>query len=762
MTTYAPFAFTSDGVTAQKSVPWPYGDIDEVSLLVGGEPYGGALTAISASIVSMSPVPANGLACVLIRETSEAEPEHTFQGGPIGSADLNRNHRQHQYRLQELGADILRAIKKPFGETSKDLPKASLRRNTLAYFEDTLAADMVGLSQAAALLLFQGSPGGNTQAIGLWSAFTGFTIPVGTDQVRTSGYSVTGRGAAYYTLDPDQVTATATATRKKSANNRWFILDPAQMLNVHMFGALADGTTNDGPSIQAALNYAQGCPMYAPAGTYKVSTAITYTPATFPSGFGPGVRLYGAGMAVTYFDNQVANGAMLSIVAGTYDGLHFILGAYLEEFSVKTTTSPVASSAIVLRGVYNTRIRQVSIAGMSLDGIRVEVKLGDYDAANMLSLEHLRIENCGGWGINTKCDSGFNELSFLHLKHVFIQNCGTLSAAAPPTTGGMVWKGQICTLDQCAFTLNKNVALYVPGESGLAQTLTIRGTAFENNNKRSLYVTGLYIFEASNIQFYANDAAAATVMCGFEASVAIRKVDISNVTVRVTSGNNTAVAFKLSGVTPIDVSSCRVRNVNWENFDYAGQTRFDGWQFDPIACGAQLVAEASTTLVLKSYTGDGLTYPIRRRGPANQGGVGVPATAGEWELCTVVAAIVQTTGLAALGQAAVDLVASTNYYCYVYDRAGVPTLFLTTAVPVLDAATGYEVQTGDSSKFFVGGVSTTAGNVFSTAGNGWFKPLRVPASQLPGYAWMDATTDLRKSTARPTSDLSGAVAGTDT
>jgi len=153
----------------------------------------------------------------------------------------------------------------------------------------------------------------------------------------------------------------------------------------------------------------------------------------------------------------------------------------------------------------------------------------------------------------------------------------------------MIWKGQIMTMESCAFANgNENVGLFIKGRSGAANTVDLRNTTFENCKKRGLYVTGLQVFNAVNVQFYNNNSYTSTVQCEFDgSSYTIRQVQISNVTIRATSANNPCTAFKLSGGN-VDFDSCRVRNVNWENFDFTGQVRFDGWQFDHVANCAEL------------------------------------------------------------------------------------------------------------------------------------------------------------------------------
>jgi hypothetical protein len=69
---------------------------------------------------------------------------------------------------------------------------------------------------------FKGDPGGNTMAVGLWSAISGLTIPVGTDLIQTSGEATLGLGSWDYTRDTDQTTGGITQYRRQDAAGSWF------------------------------------------------------------------------------------------------------------------------------------------------------------------------------------------------------------------------------------------------------------------------------------------------------------------------------------------------------------------------------------------------------------------------------------------------------------------------------------------------------------------------------------------------------------
>lgn len=537
-----------------------------------------------------------------------------------------------------------------------------------------------------------------------------------------------------------------------------------QYVNVLDYGAYNDGSNaaTTTLAIQAAITASAGRPVYVPAGTYAISSTLTYSPAAYVSSFGPGLKIVGDGPLSTYFDNQ-ANGPLIDMTTAS-TGVLFrgALGAVLDGFTIKRTASTSGGVGIKMTAAYNPTVQNVHIIGMSSHGIQIPCVLGDNDGSNMVRLDHVRIENCAGWGIKSDGDAGFNETSFIYMQHVFIQACGTASGSYQPPSGGMIWKGQILTMQQCAFTLNENCALWIPGASGLAQTVDLQDTAFENNKARSLFCRGISAFKARNIQFYNNDSYTATVGCEFEGgSYTIRQIDINGVVVRATSSNNPYTAFKISGANT-DLNTCRVRNVVWDNFDYTGQTRFDGWQFDPVPNNCVLTVSSSTEVVVQpnQYIGNGNKIPLRLQGPNNQSGVGVASTSGEWVALQVANAGI-TVPLA-------GVLATTRYWCYLYDNDGVPTIELSdSASQVTDTTSGYAVKSGDATRYYVGSIyGGGSGATVATTGIGWLNPtvLANGATNANAYLWSDSSGKVRinSSGSLPSSDTDGTIVGTQT
>jgi hypothetical protein len=526
-----------------------------------------------------------------------------------------------------------------------------------------------------------------------------------------------------------------------------------QYVNALDYGADSTGATDSTVALQAAIDAAQGRIVYVPAGTYKVTDTLAYDSAATFGFTSPGLKIVGDGMTKTFFDHRAANKPLFTLDSGTHGGSYTAaMGAVLSEFAITNTSATAGTVGIEVLNAYEVKIDHLYIKGMTSHGI--ELKNGAYvdDGWNMVAIKQCWIDTCAGWGIKADGTSGRNEGSYTYLEQVFFQTCGTVSASTPPPSGGMIWKGQILVMESSGFANgNENVGLFIKGEAGLGQTVDLRNTTFENCKKRGLYVTGVNVFKGRNLQFYNNNDYTATAQCEFiGGSYTINQVDIDGVTVRATSGNNPCTAFKLSGAN-VNFNTCRVRNVNWENFDFAGQSRFDGWQFDHVAnCGVlQVVSSTEVSFKPNPQIPFGNTVPLRLRGPNNQGGVGVAGTNGEW-----IANQLTNNGIA-LDVSGVA--ANTRYYVYLYDNAGLPSLAYTGTSWVIGNF-GYPVKSDNQAWLYVGSIESGASNgtVKTTAG-GWLNPILVPSTQVGvgRYMWFDGSNVLRSNSSLPVNDTDG-------
>jgi hypothetical protein len=345
------------------------------------------------------------------------------------------------------------------------------------------------------------------------------------------------------------------------------------MSDAQRVGVIAGTNTLDvSAALQAAIN--TGRPVRCPyAGPYIIGTGLTYT-TTSSSAYTQGIRLSGDGEEKTVFDNRVASGFMISVDTDTTG--KFQEGVVFEGFKIATTTSPATSGGISLRRAAQVDFKHVKISGLTGDGVRIVVNEGDGDGSHYVKFRQCHITGCAAWGLNCLMSSGRNELSFLILESTRVESCGTASATVPPPSGGITWRGQILNMRDGACVTNENVGLYVVGEAGLGNTLTVDGWAFENNKKRHVYITGIDNAAFRNIQLYSNDSFVATNGMQMDGtSFTIRNITIDGVTVRATAASNPYTAFLTTGANATE-KSIVVRNVSWQDFDHAGQTRYSG------------------------------------------------------------------------------------------------------------------------------------------------------------------------------------------
>lgn len=511
--------------------------------------------------------------------------------------------------------------------------------------------------------------------------------------------------------------------------------------NVFRYGAKGDASTNDSAAFQAAFDVCRfgGGEAYAPSATYRIGSLLRYI-TTSTQVFTPGLRLRGDGMGKTVLVNATG-GVMITVDSDTL--LKFHLGGELKGFTVDDASGQVGNIGISIRKTYHYVLGDLNIKRQALDGLQLICVNGDSDGPNNVELTQVRIENCGRWGIQCVMGAGNNELSFLSLSHVFIQQCGTGSVG-----GGIYWRGQMLLMDNVAFTLNTPRAIYIEGGAGLGSNVSLRNVTCENSYIGHIVVYGIQGFEADNLQMYSNDLYVVAIGCNFISTGSVlRNINIRSAKVRATAGNNPYTAFKLSG-PGINPNSIRVRNVIWDNFDYAGQTRFDGIYFDAVPQECKLVVSASTLVsFVPGERGNKTPYRLR-------GGVGgVPSTTGEWVEWQIAPGGVSITNS--------GLAASTRYYVYLYDNVGFNALSLSTSAPTTDAISGHQVDPADPARLYVGSVLTDAGSLFATSGTGWLNPTQISGGQVgvPSYQWYSSTSSAYRRTiaALPTSDTDGAL-----
>jgi hypothetical protein len=93
------------------------------------------------------------------------------------------------------------------------------------------------------------------------------------------------------------------------------------------------------------------------------------------------------------------------------------------------------------------------------------------------------------------------------------------------------------------------------------------------------------------------------------------------------------------------------------------------------------------------------------------------------------------------GSSGQNLAASTTYYVYLFDNAGVLTMDFSTTAPAVDATSGLKIKTGVATRLLIGMVRTNASSQFQANGIGvlsWYKRRNL---QVTGAALSAASTN---------------------
>lgn len=535
-----------------------------------------------------------------------------------------------------------------------------------------------------------------------------------------------------------------------------------EFISVRDYGAVGDGTTDDSGAIQDAIDaaLAAGKGLYVPAGVYRCNHTLTISSSAWISAvaalgeFAPGLWIRGDGSGATIFKSYVVNSPTEKFLFkiesdnAPFSTFRSLLGVVMEGLTIAKGDS-TGTSGINIRCCAGVHLRQVNVIGFDADGINFQCDNGDTDSSSDIKLEQVLVHNCLGWGIDCKPASGHNEINSLSLEQVWVQACGTAEEeiSGTPASGGMRWKGQALVIENSAFTICENVALYLPTESGGPANATLINTTFENNKKRSLLVNSCFNFVGRNLQMYnANSPYVAEIGMEFDGSAGpLQCVDIDGVFVRATSDNNPYTAFKVTKAFSTEANRVRIRNVVWHNFGYTGQSRFagDGIEYDGIPFEAGLSFSGSDVMLAPTLRGNRIPYRLAYDAGAGGGTV----VSGEW-----VTYRVRDDGISVSASGA----GNGLYNVYLYDNANVPTLILSTDATATDQS-GYRVRSGHGNYVFVGRAAVIGGALATGAAANFCNALWHPSL---GYLWTDSAGKVRVNSSEPTSDTGGTIVGT--
>lgn len=155
-------------------------------------------------------------------------------------------------------ADLVEDFVSRSGEASNEmLSDLDMNHFRIKNLDDAINnADAVPMGQLASLVplyMAKGDPGGNVLSVGLFNQIGAMSIPEGTDIIRTSGFSVEGKGAAFYVRTVAVYTWGENIWWKTAGDGSMWELAEIHVTS-DMFGTLGDATTLDPFKSSAGVN----------------------------------------------------------------------------------------------------------------------------------------------------------------------------------------------------------------------------------------------------------------------------------------------------------------------------------------------------------------------------------------------------------------------------------------------------------------------------------------------------------------------------
>lgn len=295
---------TGNGSAPVVNISFPYIDKTHVKATSGGVPVG--LTWTSSSQVQFAANVPNGAPWKVYRETPTSPPVVSFTDGSLlTKANLDLDSDSHRYRDEEL-RDLLdgassdnqtalnaeinarsalenRTVRSPAGEIMSVLASAAQRAGKLLGFSSNGDVSLTALSAVD----YSTNQAKIADSRVILASYTGMA---------PSQTAILGEGdragifrwdpsnlSSKVSLDPRQAVYIAPASDTTGASGAWVRVFSGP-LSVRWFGAVGDGTTNDGAAFTAALAYARDThqvaftygygttPIYVPPGRYYLGT----------------------------------------------------------------------------------------------------------------------------------------------------------------------------------------------------------------------------------------------------------------------------------------------------------------------------------------------------------------------------------------------------------------------------------------------------------------------------------------------------------
>lgn len=284
-----------------------------------------------------------------------------------------------------------------------------------------------------------------------------------------------------------------------------WVRDDTGYISVTMYGAKLDGSNDDAPAVQAAVDNNLGSPIHIPGGICKIDSPI------FQDTTGLGnisvCRFYGDGTTKTIIDNNTPRAAF-KVTSGS--GAEFAYGFGLKDLTIKSLSSVGGSMGIEMIGCRFVKLERLFIDGMDFHGIYGASSVGDLTDTAHVEMIHTQVENCGGYGVYAKtagdaiqyqwnmyqCRIGSNTLGGIlgeSLTNSEIKNCGIYynggfgiqlkngTSGAPSCS--------LVNIEGCEFDTNEGVQIDLQAGHGL----TIKQPYLIDNNLTPAFTKGIYV-----------------------------------------------------------------------------------------------------------------------------------------------------------------------------------------------------------------------------------------------------------------------------
>lgn len=266
------------------------------------------------------------------------------------------------------------------------------------------------------------------------------------------------------------------------------------------YGAAGNGSTDDTAAVQAAINAVAasgGGTLLLPAGTYKISSALSFTSAVSLLGLGPGISVINqtstSANGLTYNPATTLSYVSIAGLSVTGPGSGTGVGILLEANSGAASVVSAALENVAVAGFGSHNIEVVNGVGCSLDTVNSASSGGHCfflsgGTGNVL-------DNCfANGGVSTQQGFQLTSVSYTTLNGCRALGCGggyqitggsansiagcgadaIVAANGQDGSGFKINGGSVHSLSSCYSNVNKAKAFYVTGSATAAMITNVQ------------------------------------------------------------------------------------------------------------------------------------------------------------------------------------------------------------------------------------------------------------------------------------------------